>query len=75
MDLIGRINEIMPKALILGWAGPSIKFLDSQIEVYEANTGDKIDDVLKLYNQGKLQKYVANFPDDACPGDCDKCDH
>ena len=75
MDLIDRINQILPDALIVGWAGPSIKFLDEKIEVYQANTGDDIDSVLKLYQSNSLKKYDMNFPDDACLGDCSKCDH
>ena len=75
MDFIARINQLMPNALILGWAGPSIKFVNEKIGIYKATTGDEIYDVLALYNQGKLKKYVVNYPDDACSGNCDTCHH
>lgn len=70
-DLVQRINQIMPDALILNWAGPSIRFLSENIEIYEANAGDKLDDVLDLYKQGKLKKYANPYPKHVC--NCATC--
>jgi len=65
-DLAKRVNQIMPDAFIISWAGPSIRFINKQIEIYEANAGDDLDDVLDLYKQGKLKKYVNPHPFHTC---------
>ncbi|MBU4501076.1 MAG: hypothetical protein KKA79_00675 [Nanoarchaeota archaeon] len=72
--LVNRINEIMPDALIISWAGPAIKSIDQKIQVYEVEPDKPIDDVLQLYQQGKLDAYTNPHPPHTCTcGTCSSC--
>ncbi len=72
--LVGRINEIMPDALVISWAGPAIKSIDPNIRLYEAEPDKPIDDILQLYQQGKLSPYINPHPPHTCTcGTCAGC--
>ena len=70
-ELIQRVNEIMPDALIISFAGPSIKFIDKNIEIYEVKAGIDLNDALKLYKSNSLNKYVNPYPPHSCG--CKNC--
>lgn len=73
-DLAQRVNEIMPDAFIISYAGPAIRFVDKKIEIYEANAGDDLNDVVNLYKQDKLKKYTNPHPFHTCScAGCKKC--
>lgn len=58
VDLVDRINQILPDALILFTGGSAINYLDQKIEVYQAAANTTVDDAVDLYKQNQLQKYT-----------------